>query len=277
MKDKVVIITGSGGGIGKATAIAFCKRGAKVMLNGRNAEKLAKTEELLRGMGFTVAAHAADITNFEDCKILVQKTLDTFGRLDVLVTNASLSMRARFDEMSPEAFKTVLDSNLYGSIMPIYAALDAITASKGSIVLIGSVAGFYGLPSASAYSTGKTALTAFSQSLRAELTPKGVHVGIVYVGFTENDDDKRVLDAQGNLVPVAARSRLIQQTQEQVAQSIVNLTARRRNRVVLSAIGKSLAFIVRFFPSVVHYGIQWSQRKFKDMYSEKNTEGGVEP
>ena len=266
LKDKVIIITGSGGGIGKATAIAFCQKGARVMLNGRNAEKLAKTELELRNMGFTVASLATDVTDFSQCQQLVQKTLDTFGRLDVLVTNASLSMRARFDEMSPETFKSVMDSNIYGSTMPAKAALDAIIATKGSIVFIGSVAGFYGLPSASAYSTGKTSLTALSQSLRAELTPKGVHIGIVYVGFTENDEDKRVLDAAGNLVPVADRSKTFQQTQQQVANSIVNLTIRRKNKVVLSFVGKSLAFIVRFFPSVVHYGIQWSQRKFGKMY-----------
>lgn len=270
LKDKVIIITGSGGGIGKATAIAFCQKGAKVMLNGRNSEKLAKTEQELRAMGFTVAALATDVTDFSQCQQLVQKTLDTFGRLDVLVTNASLSMRARFDEMSPETFKKVTDSNIYGSTMPAKAALDAIIATKGSIVFIGSVAGFYGMPSASAYSTGKAALTALSQSLRAEMTPKGIHIGIVYVGFTENDDDKRVLDAEGKLVPVAARSKMIQQTQEQVANSIVQLTSQRKNKVTLSFIGNALAFVVRFFPFVVHYGIQWSQRKFGKMFeSEK--------
>ena len=151
MKNKVVIITGSGGGIGKATAIAFCQKGASVMLNGRNAEKLAQTERELRAMGFSVSSFAADVTDYNDCQALVKKTLDTFGRLDVLVTNASLSMRARFDEMSPETFKKVMDSNIYGSTMPAKAALDAITETKGSIVFIGSVAGLYGMPSASAY------------------------------------------------------------------------------------------------------------------------------
>ncbi len=264
LKDKVIIITGSGGGIGKTTAIEFCKNGASVMLNGRNAEKLAQTERELTGMGFSVSSFAADVTDFAECQKLVEKTLKTFGRLDVLVTNASLSMRARFDEMTTEAFKKVLDSNIYGSIMPVKAALDALTATKGSIVFIGSVAGFYGLPTASAYSTGKTALTALSQSLRAELSSKGIHVGIVYVGFTENDADKQVLDAKGQLVPVAPRMKWIQQTQENVAKSIVNLTIWRRNRVVLSFIGKSLAFIVRFFPFIVHYSIQLSQRKMKN-------------
>lgn len=266
LNNKVIIITGSGGGIGKATAIEFCKNGASVMLNGRNIEKLTQTERNLKEMGFSVASFAADVTDFNDCQKLVEKTLTTFGRLDVLVTNASLSMRARFDEMSIETFKTVLDSNIYGSIMPVKAALDGISATKGSIVFISSVAGFYGLPSASAYSTGKTALTALSQSLRAELTPKGVHVGIVYVGFTENDNDKLVLNAKGQLVPVALRAKMIQQTQEQVAKSIVKLTIRRKNRLILSFIGKSLAFIVRFFPFIIHYSIQWSQRKFGKMY-----------
>ena len=266
MKDKVIIITGSGGGIGKATAIAFCKKGAKVVLNGRNADKLAQTEKELKEKGYSVTAFTGDVTDLNVCQKLIAHTIETFGKLDVLVTNASLSMRARFDEMSAETFKSVLDSNIYGSIMPVKAALDELIHTKGSIVFIGSVAGFYGLPSASAYSTGKSALTALSQSLRAELTPLGVHVGIVYVGFTENDDDKRVLNAKGSLVPVAERSKMIQQTQEQVANSIVNLTIRRKNRIVLSFVGKSLATIVRFFPFIIHYGIQWSQRKFGKMY-----------
>ena len=118
MKDKVVLITGSGGGIGKATAIAFCKKGAKVVLNGRNADKLAKTEKELKGKGYSVTASPGDVTDLNDCQKLIAHTIETFGKLDVLVTNASLSMRARFDEMSAETFKSVLDSNIYGSTMP---------------------------------------------------------------------------------------------------------------------------------------------------------------
>jgi short-subunit dehydrogenase len=184
----------------------------------------------------------------------------------MLITNAGVSMRESFENLQPEVFAQIVDSNIYGSAFPAMKALPAIKQTRGSIVFISSAAGMIGLPTASAYSVGKMALTALAQSLKIELAPSGVHIGIVHVGFTQNDIDKRVLNATGELVPVAERPAYLQQTQAEVAKAVLGLIRKRRFKIVLSLVGKLNAFAVRFFPGIVIRVITISQKKMQKMY-----------
>jgi len=267
--NKTVLITGSGSGIGKATALAFCQAGASVMLNGRNAEKLERTCAEFQAMGYRAGYVVADVQDYAQCQRLVHATLEQFGRLDALVANASLSMRAEFAQMDPLVFRQVLDSNILSPAFTAHAAIPALRETGGSVVFIGSLSGMIGLPTGSAYSAGKMALTALAQSLRLELHRDGVHVGIAYVGFTKNDPEKRVFDAEGRLVPVAERAGWMQQTQEQVANAIVRLAARREKRVILSALGKVLYMLNAVSPSLAEHGVRWSYKKMERMYKSE--------
>lgn len=259
--NKVVIITGSGSGIGKATAELFCKNGASVVLNGRNETKLKQTTNEFRALGYDVDYFAADITEYKECEALVAHAIKTFGTINVLVTNASVSMNARFDEMKPELFKKVLDSNVYGTAFPLFSCLDILKQTKGSVVFINSVAGLYGMPTASAYSAGKMALTAIHQSLKSELHNHGIHFGILYVGFTENNDDKKLLSAKGEWLPVPKRMSFLQQSQKKVASSVVKMVKRRTSLKTLSLAGKTTFFLARFFPRLFGALAILSQRK----------------
>jgi short-subunit dehydrogenase len=267
-KNKTAIVTGSGMGIGKAIALAFCQAGANVVLNGRNAERLEKTHQEFLQKGYNVIAVQGDVTIISDCNTVVQKAVDSFGGIDILVTNAGISMRERFENLQSEIFSQIIESNINGSAFPALAALPHIKKSKGSIVFISSAAGMIGLPTASAYSAGKMALTALAQSLKIELAGSGVHVGIVHVGFTKNDDEKRVLNAKGELIPVASRPAYLQQTQEQVAQSVLFVIRKRKFKVILTFVGKLNAFAVRFFPGLVIRIISYSQKRLQKMYTD---------
>jgi len=238
-------------GIGKAIALELCKEGANVVLNGRNPERLEKTFREFIELGYPVTAIQGDVTLVSDCDTIVKKALDTFGQIDILVTNASVSMQERFENLNPEVFARVVESNINGSAFPAHRSLPHIKQTKGSIIFISSVAGMIGLPTGSAYSAGKMALTALAQSLKMELSSSGVHVGIVHVGFTQNDNDKRVLNATGELVPVARRPAYLQQTQEQVAKSVLSTIRKRKFKKVLTFVGKLNALVVRFFPGLV--------------------------
>lgn len=264
-ENKVVVVTGSSGGIGKAIAQSFCEQGARVMLNGRNAEKLNKTRELLIGQGFEVAALVADVTNTDSCNQLIQNTIDKFGKIDILVANASMPMRGRFDEMDPAKFKSLFDGVFDSVLIPAYSVLDALKSSRGSFVVIGSIAGLYGLPNNSPYSSGKMALTALVQSLQAELHDSGIHVGMVYVGFTQNDPDKRIMAQDGALIPVPKRPSLIEQRQESIGKAVVRFTRRRKNKVTLSWVGKLASFLFRFFPSFVGWSLIRLQNRIRKM------------
>jgi len=266
LKNKTAIVTGSGMGIGKAIALELCKAGANVVLNGRNAERLEKTYQEFLQKGFTVVAVAGDVTKVSDCNVIIQKAIDSFGDIHILVTNAGVSMRERFENLQPEVFSQIIESNINGSAFPTLVALPHLKKTKGSVVFISSAAGMIGLPTASAYSAGKMALTALAQSLKIEMASSGVHIGIVHVGFTQNDVEKRVLNATGDLVPVASRPAYLQQTQEQVARSVLSTIRNRKFKVVLSLVGKINAFVVRFFPSLVIRIVTSSQKKMEKMY-----------
>ena len=266
-KNKTAIVTGSGMGIGKAIALEFCKAGASVVLNGRNPERLEKTYQELKQKGYAVAAVAGDVTKSETCDAMVKKAIETFGGIDFLVTNAGISMRERFENLQPEIFSQIIESNINGSVFPALKALPHIKKSKGSIVFISSAAGMIGLPTASAYSAGKMALTALAQSMKIELADSGVHIGIVHVGFTKNDDEKRVLNASGELIPVASRPPYLQQTQEQVAQAVLATIRKRKFKVILTIVGKLNAFAVRFFPNLVIRIVTSSFRKMEKKLS----------
>ena len=253
-------------GIGKAIALELCKAGANVVLNGRNAERLEKTYQEFLQKGYTVVTVQGDVTKVSDCNTIVQKAIDSFGDLHILVTNAGVSMRERFENLQPEVFSQIIESNINGSAFPTLVALPHLKKTKGSIVFISSAAGMIGLPTASAYSAGKMALTALAQSLKIEMASSGVHIGIVHVGFTQNDAEKRVLNATGDLVPVASRPAYLQQTQEQVAKAVLSTIRNRKFKVILSLVGKINAFVVRFFPGLVIRIVTSSQKKMEKMY-----------
>lgn len=260
---KIAIVTGSSQGIGKATAIELCKRGASVILNGRTASKLRKTELELLNQGFSVKAIQGDITSLEDCQYLIDKTLEHYGTIDILVNNGSLTMNESFENLNPEVFTEIHKSNSVGAVYPTKLALPHLKKTKGSVIFISSLAGLHSMPSASGYSMGKMALTAFWQSLRIELSSSGIHFGICYVSFTKTEDQKRMLTSDGSLIPVPKRPAIILQSREKVARKIVQMIKYKRVKVTLSVFGKITALTFRYFPRLVMRIIILSQRKRK--------------
>ena len=260
-KDKVAIVTGSSQGIGKATAIELCKRGATVVLNGRTQSKLRKAELELLGKGYKVRGIQADITSMEDCKRLMHETVQEFGRIDILINNGSLTMNESFEELNADLFSKIHNSNSIGAVYPTKFALPFLKKTKGSVIFISSLAGLHSMPFASGYSMGKMALTALWQSLRIELSSTGVHFGICYVSFTENESSKRMIKADGTLVPVPKRPWFMLQSRNKVARKIVGMVKYRRKKVTLSCLGKVIALLFRHFPNLVLNLIILTQKK----------------
>jgi len=244
----VALITGSESGIGRETARAFCRAGGAVMLNGRSPERLESTRQALAAEGFAVAACMADVTEYAACETLVAATVQHFGKIDTLITNASISQRAYFADMQPDVFRRVLDSNVYGSVYPLKAALPQLLATQGSVTFISSISALNGMPSGSAYCAGKAALANLAHTLRLELAGTGLHVGVVHIGFTQNDPDKRVLNATGEPVPIAYRPPRWQKTQAEVAAIIMGHVRHRRKRTVISALGWLIVLVHTYLP-----------------------------
>jgi len=266
LAGQVALITGSESGIGRETARAFCRQGAAVVLNGRQPERLEATRRALAAEGYQVAACLADVTDYAAAERLVATAIDTFGRLDILITNASISMRAYFRDLTPEVFRQVLDSNVYGSVYPLKAALPHLIRAKGSVTFISSISALNGMPSGSAYCAGKAALANLAHTLRLELADTGVHFGVVHVGFTQNDPDKRVLDAAGRPVPIAHRPPRWQKSQAGVAAVILRHVRRRRRRTIISALGRLILVVHTLLPRLGAWVVLTTQRRLRNFY-----------
>ena len=266
LAGKVAVVTGSESGIGRETARVLCESGAVVVLNGRNAERLEHTRHTLAAAGHTVATCVADVTDYAACERLVQTALDHFGQLDILITNASISMRAYFADMAPEVFRQVLDSNVYGSVYPFKAALPYLMRTRGSVTFISSISALNGMPSGSAYCAGKAAVANLAHTLRLELVDTGIHFGVVHIGFTQNDPEKRVLDAAGRPVPIAHRPPRWQKSQAEVATIIVRHVRKRRRRTVISALGRLIVLVHTYLPRLGDWVVLSTIRRMRHFY-----------
>ena len=142
MKNKLVIITGASSGIGKACAEKFAQEGANLVLAARSADKLSEVAENIARYGVQVLPVVTDVTREEDCKNLVEKALIKFGKIDVLVNNAGISMRASFSDLDISVLKKVMDVNFWGTVYCTRYAISSIIQNKGSIVGVSSIAGY---------------------------------------------------------------------------------------------------------------------------------------
>ena len=256
MKSKVVVVTGSSQGIGKAIAVRFLQDGYRVVINARKGVKLGKTAKELSRLG-TVFAVQADISSFADCQRLVESSVARFGRLDVLVNNAGISMEGELHGMNPRVFQDVVAVNLLGSANMTNAALREIKRTQGQVLFVSSMAGLLGLPGYSAYSASKMALSALAQSLRGELHGEGVYVGLAMLGFTQNDVDKKIIKANGDKVRQPARNFIKPAPVDWVADRIFNVIQRRQAQAFIGPPGRIAAWANWMFPTIC----QWYSRR----------------
>lgn len=254
-RGKVVVITGGSRGVGFALARALVLRGAKVAIGARGEKRLMDSKAKLERLGGEVVALAGDVADWDYARKLIAATVERFGRIDTLVNNAGVSMRGRLDELAPEVSAQVVRTNLLGSIYPTQAAIAHLQRSRGQVVFISSIGGIFGLPVASAYCATKKALTGFAESLRVEQAPHGLSAGVVYLGFTEHDPEKRILAADGSAVPP---DRPAHHTQAGAAELILDLMAKRKRTIVMTPVGKLGAGIYRLSPAFVEKAMVWA-------------------
>ncbi len=250
LKDKIAIVTGAASGIGKEIALQVLKQGGKVILTGRNAERLEAAKNDFSYWAENVLCFQGDVSNHESNIDLIEKTIEKFGRLDILINNAGLSCFGAVDKMDANVAKQIIDTNIYGSLYPVMAALPELKKSKGVILFISSIAGFHGLPGYSAYSLSKMSLKALAQSLSVELKSFGVSVCISYVGFTENESDKKTLTPNGDWVKVPARNKQLTVSRSATANKILNQIENKKYSQTHSIVGGVTDVMSRIFPQL---------------------------
>lgn len=250
MKDKVVIITGGSSGIGKAMAEKFGVEGSRILITGRNRDELNRTVEELLNKGIKISGIQADVSIEDDNRKMAEEAIRVYGRIDVLINNAGISMRALFSDVDLEVVKKVMDINFYGVLYATKYCLPEIIKNKGSVIGISSIAGYRGLPGRTGYSASKFALNGFLEVLRTELLKSGVHVLTACPGFTASNIRKRSLTKDGSQQGESPRKEEKMMTAEACANHIYNATVKRKRTLILTTQGKFAVILNKWFPGL---------------------------
>lgn len=250
MKDKVVIITGGTSGIGRALAEEFGSRGSKVLITGRNVDKLEATVSTLREKGIQIEGFAGDVSREEDNREMARVAIEKFGTIDVLINNAGITMRALFEEVDLAVVKKVMDINFYGVLYATKYCLPEIIKNKGSIVGISSIAGYRGLPGRTGYSASKFALNGFLEVLRTEFLRRDVHILTACPGFTASAIRKNALTKDGIKQGESPRVEEEMMSAEECARHIYRATVKRKRQLILTRQGKLAVWLNKLFPTL---------------------------
>ena len=252
MQNKVVIVTGASSGIGKALVYELAECGAKIVLAARNIEELLNIEQDLKKKGTEVLSIRTDVTQEQECKALIEKASQHFGRIDVLINNAGISMRALLEELDPAVLHKVMDVNFWGTVYCTKYALPYLLQSKGSLVGIISIAGFIGLPGRTGYAASKFAVRGFLNTVRIETRKKGLHVLVAAPGFTASNIRKSALNANGGQQGESPRNENGMMTAERCASIIVKGIRKRKREIIMTFVeGKLAVFLSKWWPSLV--------------------------
>jgi NAD(P)-dependent dehydrogenase (short-subunit alcohol dehydrogenase family) len=181
IKDSVVVITGASSGIGRATALLFAEQGAKVVVVARNEQALSQVCEACENLGGEALSCPCDVTSEDQVRQVAQRAIDKYGRIDVWVNNAAITLFGRFEDTPPDDWRRIMETNLFGCVYGARAVLPYFREQgSGVLINVSSVVGKAAFPYVTAYSTSKFAIRGFSEALRVELRDSGIGVCTVY-------------------------------------------------------------------------------------------------
>ena len=249
---QTVLVTGGSSGIGAALGRAFALEGARVVLAARSADRLAGVVHEIEKGGGEALAVACDVTSREQLDAAVAEAVERFGSLDMVVANAGFGVSGPFESLSTDDYRRQFETNFFGVLDTIYAALPQVIAHQGRIAIVSSVYGKVGGPTTSAYCASKFALVGLSESLYYELADKGVSVtcinpGVVASNFRMVDNANRWHADKAD--PMA----WIAMDTDKAARQTVRAIARRKAELTITGHGKVAVFLHGHFPRTFRF------------------------
>lgn len=259
-RDRVVFLTGASSGIGLEMARQMADQGARVGLAARRKERLEQAAQAIRERGGQALAVECDVTSDLSVNRAVAEVRAAFGPVSVAIANAGFGVVGRIDRLGIDDFRRQFETNFFGVLRTVWACLEDLKATRGSLVLVGSVAGFVPGPGSSPYASSKAAVRSLGESLWAELAADGITVTSLHPGFVRSEI--RHVDNQGRLHPESKDpipSWLVVPT-DRAAREMVRAIAQRRREVIVTGHGKAIVALSRMAPCLVARAMKGKRR-----------------
>ncbi len=257
LANRVAVVTGAGGGIGRATALALARRGCHLALADIDGAAAAETAQAARQLGVRASSHPLDVAAREAVRALPAEVLAAHGRVDLVVNNAGVALGGSFEQVGEDDFDWLMEVNFHAVVRMTRAFLPHLHASDDArLVNVSSIYGIVSPPGQSAYSASKFAVRGFSNALRHELEGSKVAVSVVHPGGIATAIAKNARVPAGTPQHEVERGRAIAQrllriAPEQAGEIIVRGIERRRARILVGSDAKFVALLERLSP--VHY------------------------
>lgn len=257
LRNKVILITGASSGIGEYTARLFAAEGARLVLLARREDRLAALKQEL-GPDCEALIFPADVSNSEELSAAVEAVVEKWGRIDVLVNNAGISIGGPFDEIRESDLRDLLQINLYGAMRLTQLVLPVMMKQRsGHIVNISSAAAELGSPGYTAYIAAKAGLNAFSLTLRREVSQKGVRVSVIMPGWTRTEMFRNFDEAELRKVGLVNPIIWVAEA-DTAARVIVEAVRWNRREVILGGPGFALFVpLARIAPFMGDFYFRW--------------------
>jgi short-subunit dehydrogenase len=247
ISGRVAAITGASSGIGLACAERLAREGAAVVLGARRAERLDAAVARIRGQGGRAEGVTADVAIERDVNALVERAVETYGALDIMICNAGFGYYGTLDQTPPEIMRRMVDVNYMGTYYGARAALPVFQRQgRGHLLFVSSIVGRRGIPLMSGYSATKAAQAAFAESLRSEFAGSGIHVSAVFPVSTTDTEFRSAMERDyGHSVAGLGPK----QSVEHVAQAILACIRHPRPEVYPHATSRMLPLINTIAPA----------------------------
>jgi len=234
-ENKRIIITGASSGIGKEMATQLAKHSSRLTLAARTEDKLAEVAHLCQEYGSQAIYVQTDVSDRNQCERLIQRSVNRFGGIDMLVNNAGYTMWSKFENMTDIAIgQQLFMVKFFGSIYCTHAAIPYLKASKGQILTISSLTGKIGVPTRTYYSAANHALSGFFDALRAELHNDGICISIAYPGFIATPIRERAIGCDGKAVNQSHIDESKAMPVDQCVNLILKATSLKKREIILT-------------------------------------------
>lgn len=252
-KDKIVWITGASSGIGREMAIQFAQQGADIAVSARRTDRLRELVSEIEKMGRSALAVPCDVAVEEEVHQSVEQILAHFGKLDIAVANAGFGVGGKIESLTAEDWRRQMDVNVIGLTSTAKHALPHLRKTRGSIVLMGSVAAMISSPNSAPYNASKAAVRAIGQTLSMELHGSGATCTTIHPGFIESEIGKVDKTGVYRADWKDKRPANLMWPTDKAVKAMLKGIAKKKREVVITGHGKVMGFMGRHFPGVVHW------------------------